>query len=229
MQQYIKKSEYKPSSVKKFYLLEYFYVFLKSVENFSGTERIFESFNALKQRHCLGESKYKKLIFKQETGKRYKYTFLQVMDEALRYDLISVWNEKLKLTETGRKLVSVFDDKGTCDFNIALIPLMEEHYNAFSHLINFCYSANPEKNGLLILPVYSPLKLGFEKRGIKTISHIKSYMEKLAERLEEDVRNYLRREPELSSENENLLEQLLKAGLLSEKKQMDLIRRIITK
>ncbi len=218
MKQIFEKSEYSPSSVKKFYLLEYFYVFLKSVEKFSDKDQVSDSFNALKQVHYLGESKYKKLTFKQETGKRYTYTFHQVLDEALRYDLVHIQNEQLKLSEAGINLISVFDNKGIYDFNLALIPLMERHYHAFYHLISFCYNANPEKNGLLILPVYSPLKLNCEKHGIKTTSHIISYMEMLAKHLEQDIRKYLNREEELSLKNQELLEQLVKAGLLSEER-----------
>ena len=51
----------KPQSVNRFYFLDYFYVLLKSVENYSNIDKVFDSFKIMKQKYQLGESKYKKL------------------------------------------------------------------------------------------------------------------------------------------------------------------------
>ena len=47
--------------VKRFYLLEYFLILLKSVESYANQGDIFESFKKMKKEYQLGESKYKKI------------------------------------------------------------------------------------------------------------------------------------------------------------------------
>jgi len=81
-------------SVHKFYLLEYFYIFLKSAQKFQDQNKIFEQFKILKQDHLLGESKYKKLNITDEDLSptqlnRYSYTFQEVFIESYGYNLVS--------------------------------------------------------------------------------------------------------------------------------------------
>ncbi|MBF8265889.1 MAG: hypothetical protein HW384_1753, partial [Dehalococcoidia bacterium] len=48
-------------SVKKFYFLDYIYILLYSIHEYSKMKDIISSFLELKRRYRLGESKYKKL------------------------------------------------------------------------------------------------------------------------------------------------------------------------
>lgn len=213
------KIESKPQSVKKFYFLEYFYVLLKSVESYSNQERVFDSFKILKQKHQLGESKYKKLAFEKEKMLRYRYTFEQLTNEAVDYGLITIGeNENLFLTEKGEQILLEYEEKRTFEFNRSLFYLMEQKYYAFHYLVNFCYKANKKRSGLLIFPNYSPLKLHFERTDIKTTADIIKYSESLVKKLQEDIKEYLDQTKDLTSQNNNLINRLIKAELLPENK-----------
>lgn len=207
-------------SVKKFYFLEYFYVLLKSIERYSDREQVFNSFKILKQEHRLGESKYKTLTSDNENLSktqldRYRYTLGQVIDEAANYGLISEDNDGyLQLTEDGRELISQYQSGNHARFNQSLFGLMERRYGAFRYLIEFLYKVNQYKPGLLVLPIYSPAQLHFEKSSVRTTRDIIEYSEVLVKRLEQDIYKHLGTASNLSEQNRILVSRLIDSGLL---------------
>lgn len=205
-------------SVKKFYFLEYFYVLLKSVETHSDKSRVFDSFKILKQVQRLGESKYKKLTSEEELTQhrlnRYVFTFEQVIDEAKQYGLIQAENSSIRLTDEGKKLITMYQEEGAIHFNRALFALMEKNYNAFRYLIDLLYKANRYRPGFLIFPNYSPRQLHFEKSDVKTTHDIIEYSEKLIVKLQQDIKEFLDLDRDLRSENKKLLSKLRESNLL---------------
>ena len=95
---------------RKFYFLDYFFIFLSSVEKNTIQDEVFSLFKILKQEYRLGESKYKKLeevenpTLRQQ--RRYRYTFNKVMDECKEYDLLSEEEDHtIHLTKEGKRLL----------------------------------------------------------------------------------------------------------------------------
>lgn len=207
-------------SVKKFYFLDYFFVLLESVDKYSEKNQIFNFFKELKKKYRLGESKYKKLALdKEELSKRqvdrYYYTFEQVIDESKQYKLISEdETDSLFLTGEGNRLLSIYKDKGSIQFNQEMLRLMEPQYGAFRYLIDFLYGANLHKSGLIIIPNYSPRQLQFERALIKTTNHIIEYSRALVKKLQKDIEKHLGKNTNLETENEKLLNKLFESGLL---------------
>ena len=204
---------------KKFYFLEYFYVLLKSIERFSDEERVFDSFKILKQEHGLGESKYKKLTsdgdnLSQTQLNRYRYTFEQVINEAKEYGLVQKNNGNLVLTEEGKDLLLLHQNRGLISFNRSILGLMESKYGAFRYLITFLYNANKHKSGLFVLPNYSPRKLDFQRNKIKTTSDVFEYARVLASKLEQDIQNFIGESRDLEDENKKILDRLVDSDLL---------------
>jgi hypothetical protein len=209
-------------SVKKFYFLEYFYVLLSSIEKYSHKRDAFDLFKTLKQERGLGDSKYKVKIEEENLSparlNKYLYTFEQVIDEATEYNLIIEHeNEILLLTATGENLLKLHRTEGPQAFNQALFRLMENDYHAFRYLVKFLYEANKYRPGLLIFPIYSPLKLNYEKSNVKTTAHIIEYSKALTRKLEQDINTFLGKRLSLKSENSKLLERLMSNGLISTK------------
>jgi hypothetical protein len=210
----------KPQLVKKFYLVEYFYILLKSVESNSDLNSIFESFRSLKHKYQLGESKYKKLTLSDEdlSNKqltRYIYTLSQVISETVDYNLIKEDREKntIEITKNGAILIEHFENDRE-RYREMLLKLMEQKYNAFYHLINLCYRINSFKQGLLVLPIYSPLKLGFVKKEITKTGHILSYIDKLTSKLQEDLKKFTGKSKRLSKIQRELIDELIADGYL---------------
>ncbi len=206
-------------SVKKFYFLEYFYVLLQSVEKYSDKTQIFDSFKILKQKHQLGESKYKKLIADSETLSkpklnRYLYTFEQVINESKEYNLIREDDSELYLTKEGEKLLAQFNNEGDMQFKQSLLKLMESSYNAFRHIITFLYEANKHKPGMVVIPNYSPRQLGFERSEIKTTADIIKYSKVLVDNLEKDIKEFLGENRNLAKENNELIDRLVESNLI---------------
>ncbi len=212
--------KYRLSAIRKFYLLDYFYVVLKSIEQEPQKGNAFEVFKRLKQEHKLGESKYRKLkvessVLSKTQERRFFYTFEQVIFEAKLYDLIQENDEKVALTVKGRQGLRIYQEHGISEFNRYLLPLMEGKYHAFHSIITFCYAASRDSNGLLILPNYSPLRLGYERSSLSTVAGVEDFISALSYRLERDVRQYLKKSVELSNANLRLLNSLRKASILS--------------
>lgn len=208
-----------PQKVKKFYFLDYFYILLKSVQRFSNIERIFEHFLSLKQEFQLGESKYKRLSVDDEFSPnrmvRYRYTFEQVLSEALDYKLVGRLDDEIKLLKVGEQAIDEYQ-KSFLAFNQFLFGLMEQNYHhVFHFLLSICYSANDKKHGLLIFPIYSPNRLGFERKLIKTTAHLMEYFYSLQKQLERDVNLFLGQNLSLESKNQELIDGLIEAGLIS--------------
>jgi len=209
-----------PQQVRKFYLLEYFYVLLKSIERHSDMKNAFEMFKLLKDNFSLGESKYKKLTVDKENQtirqiERCFYTFRQVISEAKDYGLIHIGKRGgLQLTDGGKKLLSKYEQEDFHKFNKALFTYMEKRFYAFYELIRFCYKANSQKSGLLIFPIYTPLKLGFERNNIKTTGDIINYSNALQRTLEEDIEEFFSRGIDLTRHREQLIHNLMESGLL---------------
>ena len=167
-------------------------------------EKIFESFKILKQEYGLGESKFKKLTAdNQELSKRqldrYRRTFQFVVDETKQYGLIDEEDEvNLRLTDKGKHLLSQYQKEDVVSFNQSLFELMEQQYKyLFRYFIEFLYSANKHKPGLLIFPYYSPRLLNMNKSTIKTTNDIIGYSKELVNRLQQDIKKYLGKDLQL--------------------------------
>ncbi|MDP3029032.1 MAG: hypothetical protein Q8O04_05965 [Deltaproteobacteria bacterium] len=214
-------SDKKPlQSVKKFYFLDYFYILLLSIEKQSQREDVFETFKVLKQKHRLGESKYKKLT---EDGKdlterqqqRYRYTFKEVVEESKEYEFIQEENEGiLKLTKEGRELLREYEQKGVTAFNRTVFKHMEAKYEGFRTLVEFLYNANPNRSGVLIFPHYSPLEIHFKRKSMQTTEDIYNYAKELVKKLQTDIERYLKRQENLHDKNKEILEKLIKDEVL---------------
>ncbi|WP_299824842.1 hypothetical protein [uncultured Pontibacter sp.] len=208
-----------PGLAKKFYLLEYFYIVLKSFDKYSSKTQAFEEFRVLKDKFQLGESKYKKLTldesisFSPQQLNRYHYTFDQVLIEAINYDLIRETKSHYTISEKGRYALGEFV-KSNLHFYNYLLKLMESHTYAFYELVSLCYKENKNKNGLMIFPVYSPLKLGFEKPKMTTNSHILDYIKSLTIRLQDDIVKYLSKRKSLREAEEKLISELTNLSLI---------------
>ena len=163
----------------KFYFLDYFYILLKSIERYSERERVFASFMSLKHEHSLGESKYKLLTVEDDNltprkQQRFLYTFNQVIEESKDYQLISETDSGLELTELGGKLIFEYQEN-VITFNQSLCELIEKRHSVFRSLIKIMYDVSQKVQGLIVLPIYSPWRLGFIREEIKTTRDIAVY------------------------------------------------------
>jgi len=214
--------EYKLTGIKKFYFLEYFYILLYSINKYNDKKSTFDSFKDLKEKYQLGESKYRlSAKVKTQEGKlenRYTYTFNQVLEEAISYELVSYEKDKLGfiLTTKGKMLLDIYKENSPELFYKKIFILIEEKTNGFNFLIKHCYQSNPIKGGLLIFPIYSPLKLGFEKSDLKSKSSLVNYMHTLKEKLEEDIEKYLNKKLPLDIANQRLFEKLVESELFED-------------
>ena len=208
----------RPQSVRKFYFLEYFYVLLRSVHDYYQKDDIFNSFKTLKQKYQLGESKYKKLTsepieLSQTQMVRYKYTFEQVIDEALQYNLIiKLSKDEYYLTPEGEETLDIYSKEGSYAFYKKLFVMMEKKHKAFFSIIRFCYETNSRGGGLLIFPIYSPRRLGIDPANMKINQDIYRYCDILKNKLEEDITQHLNQRIQLDSFNRNLKQKFNKSG-----------------
>ena len=228
--------------VKKFYLLEYFLILLKSIELYSDQNDIFESFKKMKKEYQLGESKYKK-ISNEEDDKptktqniKFRYTFEQVLHEAINYNLIEkkelfdlspvVRNtakkikelersKKVFLTQNGEKALLEYS-KGRFYFNVFLFKLMEDKHKAFYEIVKLCYNDSSLKNGLLIFPIYSGLKLGFDKSTFTTNQHVLDYSKELVKKLEIDIKDYTNKNISLADAEVKLISKLKQDKIITD-------------
>ena len=202
--------------------MEYFYILLKSVQKYKDKDSVFDSFKTLKRQYRLGESKYKSLVVEDDNLSktkldRYRYTFEQVIDEAKDYRLVrEPVDGQIALGDQGRKLLKVYEEKGSLEFNQELCQLMESQYNAFRYIIELMYQSNEYKAGLMFLPVYSPRRLGFERSQIKTTADIIDYAQRLVAKLETDIQRYLGENKYLGKENKKIVARLIESGLLKQ-------------
>lgn len=209
-------------SVKKFYFLEYFYVLLKSIEKSSENEDLFGIFKNLKDDFKLGESKYKKLTNDPEVPSkvqldRYRYTFKQVIEESKEYGLIQLSSiDTLILTDAGKNLIKLFEHNNNQQFYEKIFNLIESKNEPFKSILQFLYTTNKHRKGLLVFPSYSPRQLGFDKNDIITYAHYYSYLKKLKNQLEQDILQYVGENRDLSEHLEMLCSKLIEASLISE-------------
>lgn len=213
-----------PNFVKKFYFLDYFYILLKSVKMHSDENEILEEFKILKKKYLLGESKYKRLTADDEklTKKqlaKFAYTFQQVISESIDYNLITRKNTNSKIIDSEKKSIFLTPsgesalqeyEKGKLSFNLFMLKKMEEKHFSFYQLLKLCYEDNTLKNGLLIFPIYSGLKLDFDKSTFTTNQHVFDYSKALMKRLEEDIRKYTKKQIVSLQEEEGKLISKLK-------------------
>jgi len=207
------KATVKTSSLpsRKFYFLDYFFIFLSSVEKNIIQDEVFSAFKILKQEYRLGESKYKTL---HQQG-RYRYTFNKVMDECKEYGLlIEKEDHTIHLTEEGKRLLLQHRTEGIRPFNLSVFRLMENAHKAFRTLVEFLYEANSKGSGVLVFPHYSPLKLHFDRKNIRTTKDMTRYTESLVKKLQEDIERYLKRNVDLTQKNQELLNKITRDGLL---------------
>lgn len=197
---------------RKFYFIEYFYIFLLSVQRTRSNERAFEDFRKLKEERGLGESKFRRRAKPKKSPtprqlERFRYTFNQVAEESRDYGLVAkrengVWG----ITKEGNMLLTSY---GTPGFRYRILSLMEQRYRAFSYLINTMYEQNPKNGGLLVFPLYSPLDLNLAKREIRTASHVASFGDKLRKRIAADCKSLAELELDLPDANEVILPKLI--------------------
>lgn len=216
-----------PQGVKKFYFLDYFLILLQSCVVTNNPEEIFVIFKSLKEKERLGESKYKKLVIEEGEDlsdtqvARYKYTFKQVISESIACGLLKEQNDFLTLTKKGKKCVSV-GIKNKRNFYDFILNILENKYSAFYHLIKLCYAQNSSKNGLLIFPIYSPRKLGFDKKEMVTNNHLFTYSKKLRTTLENDIQKFLLIKKSLIEPEKELIKKLLDDNILTSDNKNDL-------
>ncbi|WP_396210921.1 hypothetical protein [Flavobacterium sp.] len=208
-----------PQMVKKFYFLDYIYILLQSCKVYNDKDDVFLNFKNLKDKESLGESKYRKLTTEKEgltdkQVKRYIYTFNQVIIEAVNYGLIKEKNKSLTLTDLGKEYL-IKGEQNRRNFYECVLNSMETKYLAFYHLNKLCYDQNRTKNGLLIFPIYSPGKLGFEKSKMKTSGDWIDYSIKLKRKLEIDIKSFLKQDLNLREANDALITNLVNDKLLS--------------
>ncbi|GBD95146.1 hypothetical protein BMS3Bbin05_00353 [bacterium BMS3Bbin05] len=208
------KTTVKPASLpsRKFYFLDYFFIFLSSVEKNIIQDEVFNAFKILKQEYRLGESKYK-ILYQQG---RYRYTFNKVMDECKEYGLlIEAEDHRIYLTNEGKRLLLQHRKEGIRAFNLSVFKLMEKTHNAFRTLVEFLYEANSKGSGVLVFPHYSPLELHFNRSNIQTTKDMVRYTESLVKKLKGDIEQYLKRTVDLTKKNQELLNKIAHDGLLS--------------
>jgi hypothetical protein len=217
------KATAKASSLpsRKFYFLDYFFIFLSSVEKNIVQDEVFNTFKILKQEYRLGESKYKKLEEvenpTEHQQQRYRYTFNKVMDECKEYGLlIEKENHTIQLTEEGKKLLLQYREEGIRVFNLSVFRLMEDAHKAFRTLVEFLYKANSKGSGALVFPHYSPLELHFDRKDIQTTKDMTRYTESLVKKLQGDIERYLKRSVNLTQKNQEILKKITHDGLLPE-------------
>jgi len=217
------KETVKPPSLpsRKFYFLDYFFILLSSVEKNIVQDDVFSAFKILKQKHRLGESKYKKMEEVENPTshqqQRYRYTFKKVMEECEEYGLLTKKEgHAIHLTEEGKKLLRQHRTEGIREFNLAVFRLMEDAHAAFRTLVEFLYEANSKSSGVLVFPHYSPLELNFNRQNIQTTKDMTRYTESLVKKLEGDIEHYLKSKVDLTKNNQDLLKKITRDGLLSE-------------
>lgn len=224
----LSESESLPNAVRKFYFIEYFLILLQAVsahqDESAGTAanrhiRMFNTFDELKHRSNLGDSKYKKIHAKEqgdrsETEEGISYTFWQVLEEAMSYSLISTQASPLSLSEKGLELLAIYESKGVETFNLGVLRLMEKKYRAFRYLITFLYQTNPTNGGMVVLPMYSPTRLGFTASDVRNTGSLKHYCGLLLERLTKDIETYIKKRVSLEAANNSLLDNLRGHGLI---------------
>ncbi|OFX23507.1 MAG: hypothetical protein A2033_16155 [Bacteroidetes bacterium GWA2_31_9] len=218
----------KLTSIKKFYFLEYFDILLKSLKFSPDEDVAFFYFIDLKDKNKLGESRYKKInpIVEELSSLRvyhYKYTFLEVIEESKFLKLICKEKKSYYLTELGTKLLNISINEGIEKFNYEIFLLMEEKLQGFYYLIESCYKTNQSKNGLLIFPIYSPLKLNMTKNEIVNNSDITTYLNSLQKKIEEDIKLHLGKKIDLDVANNDLKIRIEKSGLINQEKNSDSI------
>jgi len=210
---------------KKFYFLDYFHVLLESVQISNEKEVLFEVFKELKDKHKLGESKYKKLTIDEDEilsptqENRYRYTFRQVINEAEEYGLIVQDGSYLASTKEGKALFSELKrPNGFQLFNQHLLRLMEDKYKAFHYLVKFLYQSNPV-DGRLIFPHYSPRQLKMKRASIRTTRDIVLYTKKLIAKLEEDLQTFLNNKKSISfaEANGQLIQKLIDSDIIGQR------------
>lgn len=206
-------------SVRKFYFLEYFYVLLKSIEKCTSSPNLFEVFKELKDEFKLGESKYKKLTIDPETPSkvqldRFRYTFKQVVEESKEYGLLQSDDlDTLSISDAGKNLIKLYEQNNNQQFYETIFSLIENKNEPFKALLQFIYTANKHKKGLLVFPSYSPRQLGFDKDYILKYSDYYEYLVKLKVQLEIDIQQYVGKKHDLSSQLKSLCLKLSESNL----------------
>lgn len=210
----------KLQSVNKFYLLEYFYILLKSIKANVTFNDVLTSFIKLKISHKLGESKYRKLTFESDVitdtqAVRYTYTMNQVISESLQYGLITQNDAVYRITDLGEELINLYDNGDILDYNFRVFYHMEHFFLSFKYHLEFCELTNPKNNGLLLFPMYSPLKLGISRNELQTAGDIERYIDGLCNKISFDIQDNIQQEVVFAQEKIELVQKLHAQGLIS--------------
>ena len=199
---------------RKFYFIEYFYIFLKSIGETSSPNRAFEQFRRLKEELALGESKFKtRAKTKGDPTKRqlerFRYTFNEVAEESRDYQLVESKDDgSFTLTDDGR---SILESYGTPEFRLAILERMEARFRAFRYLLTKMYE---NVSGVLLFPLYSPLDLGIPKKEIACANDIARYGDQLREQIASDMKGLADRTVDLPDANAKILPRLRESGKL---------------
>lgn len=212
--------EIKIQSVNKFYLLEYFYILLKSIKLYSTQSDVLSSFIKLKIAHKLGESKYRKLTLDSDFVSntqtvRYAYTMNQVINESLHYGLVQLDGDFYSITTDGEELIELYDSGEVLDYGFRLFHHMEKYFQAFRTHLEFCTSSNPNNHGLLLFPMYSPLKLGLTRNELQSSCDIWMYIDKLCKQISSDLQDNIKHDVDFSTFRDELISRLNHQELLS--------------
>jgi hypothetical protein len=206
-------------TVSKFYLLDYFYILLKSIQIYKNRDDVFISFIDLKVEHKLGESKYKKLTNNSDNityqkVMRYDYTMRQVISESVQYGLIEQKDNDLILMEKGLELIQLFENGDIVSYTYKVFKYMEEYYGSFRYHLEFCQKNNSQRNGLLVFPMYSPLKLKLNRRDVKTTKDIINYINLLCDKISNDIYDSIQRKIDFSQDKDDIIQKLYSQSLL---------------
>lgn len=223
-----------PQIGKKFYFFDYFYILLKSTHLYSNRDAVFESFKNLRQEFRLGESKYRKLTKVDDDSKpqkeppRLEYTFQEVISESSSYNLIDIVGNKIFVTKKGEKALEKYGIS-KLEFNKYIFHLMESKLFVFRSLLDTCYNSNKSKGGLLIFPIYSPRKLGFDKPLMTKNKHILEYSHCLKDKLTEDLKKYVGVDKNLRKYEKILIDKLIDDGLITRNPRENYDQRLYNK
>jgi hypothetical protein len=193
---------------RKFYSIEYFYIFLRSISETNSANKSFELFRSLKEELALGDSKFKTLAkTKGDPTKRqlerFRYTFTQVAEESRDYDLVAANEDgSFDLTKDGEKVLSYY---GTPEFRAAILERMERRFQAFRYLLRRMYE---NTKGILLFPLYSPLDLGIQKQKIVCAKDVAEYGRELQARIYSDIKSLTDRDVPLPDANAKVLPRL---------------------
>jgi hypothetical protein len=106
----------------------------------------------------------------------------------------------------GKSILASYHSKKPEVFYDSIFNLMEHELHGFYQMVKFCYQAND--NGLLIFPMYSPMKLDIRRSEIKTNGDMVKYITKLTSKLHDDLIHFVNTDRDLTEAQNNIIKKL---------------------